>query len=92
MTTPIAPTVSPVSIKLPPFWASDSHVGFVQAEAQFSLCGITAQKTMFNYVVAGLSLEVVVEVCDLLISPPTEDPYMKLKYVLIQRTSALTQR
>ena len=32
------------------------------------------------------------EVRDLLISPPTEDPYTKLKYALIQRTSALTQR
>ena len=92
MATSATPTIAPVSSKLPLFWTSDPHVWFIQAEAQFLLCSITTQKTMFEYIVAGLSPEVVVEVRNLLISPPTEDPYQKLKDALIQCTSASTQR
>ena len=42
--------------------------------------------------IAGLSPEIAVEVCNLLIRPPTQDPYQKLKDALIQHTSASTQR
>ena len=50
-------TTAPVmiSLKLPLFWPKDLQVWFAQVEAQSSTCGISAQQTMFNYVVALLS-------------------------------------
>ena len=44
--------VAAVSIKLPPFWPSDPQIRFVQVKAQFATRGITAQRTMFDYIIA----------------------------------------
>ena len=85
-------SLTPVSIKLPPYWPSDPQLWFVQAEAQFALRGINVQKTMFDYVVACLSPEFASEVRELLIRPPDDEPYNKLKALLIQRTMASEQK
>ena len=48
--------VAAVSIKLPPFWPSDPQIWFAQVEAQFATRGgITAQRTMFDYIIANLN-------------------------------------
>ena len=57
----------------------------MQVEAQFTTRGITAQKTRFDYVVSSLGPEFAVEVQDLLLKPPTDNPYDK-------RTAASEQR
>lgn len=68
----------------------DHHLAtiwFAQDEAQFTTRGITSQGTKFAYVVAWLQPEIAEEVRDLLITPPAEDPYDKIKTQFIARTS-----
>ena len=86
------PAVAAVSIKLPPFWPTDPEVWFAQVEAQFTTRGVTAQKTRFVYVISSLSPEFTIEVRDLLLRPPAENPYNTLKAELIKRMAASEQR
>ena len=84
--------VAAVSLKLPPFWPHDPTIWFAQVEAQFQTRQITSQLTKFSYVVSSLQPEIAQEVRDLLISPPSVDPYDKLKTELIKRTSESEQK
>ena len=43
---------------------------------------------MFDYVVASLSPEIAFEIRDLLIRPPTDNPYNTLRAELVKRTAA----
>ena len=87
-----APTIAAVSIKLPPFWPQDPDVWFAQVEAQFATKGVTVQKTKFDYPISSLTPEFAMEVRDLLLKPPAENPYDNLKTQLIKRTAASEQR
>ena len=86
------PTVGAIQIKLPPFWPKDPALWFAQIEAQFTTRGITASRTKFDYVVSSLSPEFAIEVRDLLLSPPRDQPYETLKRELTNRTSLSEQR
>lgn len=89
---PARPALAAISVKLPPFWPADPEVWFAQVEAQFTTRGITAQKTRFEYIISSLSPEFAVEVRDLLLTPPADNPYDTLKAQLIKRTTASEQR
>ena len=85
------PEVAAYTVKIPPFWPSDPMLQFTQVKAQFMLRGITAQVTKFHHVLANFSQEIATEVRDLLMIPPTENPYNVLKETLIKRTTLSEQ-
>jgi len=93
--SPAAPAsgldISAVSLKIPPFWASDPEVWFAQVEATFTTRGISVQKTKFDHVIASLTPEVAMEVRDLILQPPVVDPYDVLRRELTQRTGKSKQ-
>ena len=84
--------VSAVALKIPPFWPADPAVWFAQVEAQFSIKDVVQQRTRFDHIVAALAPDVITEVRDVILHPPAERPYDRLKEALIQRTKASEQR
>ncbi len=57
----VAP-VALVTVKLPDFWVKDPKMWFLQAEAQFRRARITAETTMYDYVLMKLPQGVVMSV------------------------------
>jgi hypothetical protein len=62
------------------------------AEAQFSLAGVTEEKTKFYYVLSQLDHRYAMEVQEILTPPPQQDPYTKLKTELLNRLSPSRER
>ena len=77
--------VAAVATRLPPFWPANPRIWFVQVEAQFSRRGITVSRTKYEEVVCALPTEYATEIQDLLLDPPEDRPYEKLKEQLISR-------
>jgi hypothetical protein len=72
-------------MRLLPFWAKGSAEWFTLAEAQFSLDGITEERTKFYYVLSQPDHHYAMEVQDILTSLLQQDPYTKLKTELVNR-------
>jgi hypothetical protein len=60
---------------------------FTQAEAQFSLAGISNERTKFYHIIFQLDHKYAAEVEDIIASPPHQDPYTALKTELLNRLS-----
>jgi HEPN domain-containing protein len=54
--------VAHVAVKLPEFWVKDPKMWFAQAEAQFRRARITAETTMYDYILMKLPQDVVMSV------------------------------
>ncbi|GFV75979.1 hypothetical protein TNCV_1455761 [Trichonephila clavipes] len=56
---------SGVSIKIPPFWFDKPEIWFYQVKAQFRICRITSEETMFSHLVAQLEPRVLEDIWDI---------------------------
>lgn len=81
-----------VSVRIPPFWPSDPEIWFAQIEAQFANANITTDLTKYNYVVSNLDSQYATEVRDIIISPPHNGRYEKIKSELIKRLTASQEK
>jgi hypothetical protein len=79
--------ISRVAMWLPPFWAKRPAVWFAQAEAQFTLAGITSEQTKFCYVISQLDQHYALAIEDIIVSPPKRNLYTALKTELVRRLS-----
>ena len=77
--------VAAVATRLPPFWPANPQIWFVQVEAQFSRRCITTSKTKYEEILCALPTEYATEIQDLLLDLPEDQPYEKLKELLIAR-------
>ncbi|CAN7992089.1 unnamed protein product, partial [Ixodes hexagonus] len=75
-------------LRLPKFWAADPQLWFGQVESQFTTSHITSQAQRFHHVVAALPPEIAADIRDVILEPPTTNPYDVLKQELTKRTSA----
>lgn len=85
-------SIAGMPVRLPEFWPSDPAVWFVQGEAQFASHRITSQETKFNSVAVALPPAIAMEVRDILLHRPQDEPYTKPKEEIIKRTTASARR
>jgi hypothetical protein len=81
-----------VAVRPPPFWPERPAVWFAQAEAQFTLAGISSEKLKFCHVISQLDHRYATVVEDIITSPPTSEPYTVLKAELVRRLSPTTEQ
>lgn len=84
--------INRVSIKVPPFWKENATIWFKQLESQFLNSGITADATKYHTVVGNIETEILSQVSDIIISPPTINAYDTLKSRLIDVFSDSEER
>nr|XP_018901078.1 PREDICTED: uncharacterized protein LOC109033098 [Bemisia tabaci] len=75
------------NIKLPPFNLEKPQLWFSQVESVFTVWNISNEMMRYSLVSSQLETRVANEVEDILVSPPTDTPYSKLKAELILRLS-----
>jgi hypothetical protein len=77
--------ISRVAVRLAPFWAEWPAIWFTQAEAQFTLAGITSEQTKFCYVISQLDQRYASEIEDIIVSPLKRIPYTALRTELVRQ-------
>ncbi|XP_076655177.1 uncharacterized protein LOC143360335 [Halictus rubicundus] len=81
-----------VAVHMAKFWAEKPALWFAHLDAQFGLRGITQEDTKYHHVVAQLDVKTAQEVEDILLNPPEQNKYTRLKDELIARLSTSKQR
>ena len=81
---PESATVNATSVKIPAVWSGNPEVGFRQVESHFATRKITVQLTKLDYVIQALDNNTADRVQAIILSPPEEDLYDRLKEALIE--------
>lgn len=81
-------TIARVAVKIPDFISSDPELWFAMVEGSFASAGVTVDSTKFGYVVGALPPKYAIEVKDIIMTPPSDSKYAKIKQELIRRLSA----
>lgn len=76
-----------ISMRVPPFWADDPALWFAQLESQFVMAGIVRDHVKFHTVTGALEQRFAVVVRDVILNPPDEGKYDRIKDELIKRLS-----
>lgn len=82
---------STAHVRLPPFWAHDPILWFVQVENHFNMRRITSDTTKYQHVVEVLPPTAAAEVRDILLAPPSTNAYATLKDALVSRLMSSEQ-
>lgn len=89
----IAPSdIFKVGVRVPPFWPEEPEIWFSQLEGQFANAGISSDTTKFYYVISQLDRQFSKEVKDIIVNPPENNKYAKIKAELIKRLSDSRER
>ncbi|XP_045463810.1 uncharacterized protein LOC123673369 [Harmonia axyridis] len=75
-------------VQVPEFIAADPELWFAMAEASFYSAGVTQDRIKFGYIVGALPAKYATEVRYIIMNPPTDGAYHKLKTELIRRLCA----
>ena len=76
--------VAHVAVKLPDFWVKDPKMWFAQAEAQFRRARITAETTMYDYILMKLPEDVVMSVRALVSAIEADPVKQEQSYTLMK--------
>lgn len=81
-----------IKIKVPPFSPDDPEIWFALLESQFERHNITEDADKFGNVITNLDLLHAKAVKDIIMTPPAQNRYDKIKSELIRRLSASHER
>jgi len=81
--------VAHVAVKLPDFWVKDPKMWFSQAEAQFRRARITAETTMYDYILMKLPQDVVMSVRALVSAIEADPVKQEQSYTLMKEADFL---
>ncbi|KAL0859359.1 hypothetical protein ABMA27_010199 [Loxostege sticticalis] len=77
-----------VNLKVPPFSPDEPEIWFALLEGQFECCNIKDDSTKFINVINNLDIQHSKAVKDILLNPPAQNRYNKIKSELIKRLCA----
>lgn len=80
-----SPVLARVAFKAPPFWKQNPKLYFAQIESQFVIAGITQDETKYHHVVAAIETDVIAQISDIILNPPTNLKYEALKNRLVEQ-------
>lgn len=81
-------TITRVATRVPPFWHEKSQIWF----AQFQTAKIYRDFAKFNTVIGAIESQVLTQVSDAVLNPPTDSKCENLKAVIIERFGDSEQR